>query len=494
MRIYKDIKKLSLYGISKNMIKVDDLDYIINKISNLLELEMYIDNDIEYQDLDEPSLLLEPILDFAQSKDIISPNTAIQRDLFESKIMDIFMSKPSDIQKEFFILHEKHPNKATEFFYKLSQNSNYIKTNRIAKNVNWEFETKYGFLDLTVNLSKPEKDPRDIISFSKKTNIYYPKCFLCKENVGFYGNNSHPGRTSHRIIKLDLNHEEFYFQYSPYVYYNEHCIIFKSDHIPMKINESTFIRLLDFIDLFPDYFLGSNAGLPIVGGSILNHEHYQGGRHSFPIEKAKVIDEFKVDSITIKRLLWPLSVIRLESNNKYDIIKYANKLRLFWENYTNKNAGIYAYTDALHNAVTPIARKFEDKYVLDIALRNNLTSTTYPLGIFHPHPENQHIKKENIGLVEVMGLGVLPPRLDDELKIIKKYLKKPSDFPQSIKIHENWVNYLQNIYDGSNIDNFINQEVGIKFLKCIEDAGVFKQTASGEKQFSHFIKEFIDSL
>ncbi|MBN2604292.1 MAG: UDP-glucose--hexose-1-phosphate uridylyltransferase [Bacilli bacterium] len=494
MKIYSDMKRLTMYAIASNLITEDDFDYVVNRLSNLLLIDEYMDQSIGYVDVEEPSSLLAPILDYAHEIGLFTPNTVTFRDLFEAKIMDIFTPRPSEIEHVFSLLHTQDKQSATNYFYNLSQKNNYIKTARTSKNVIWKSKTPYGEFDMTINLSKPEKDPRDIIAQGKKSSTSYPQCLLCKENVGFYGNATHPGRSNHRIVKLLLNEEEFYLQYSPYVYYDEHSIVLKKEHVPMNVTKKTFIRLFDFIDYLPHYFLGSNAGLPIVGGSILSHEHYQGGRHHFAIEDAKVLSSYQVADVTVKQLFWPLSVIRLESTNRGSIIEMADQIYKFWEQYTDESAGIYAFTTAPHNAITPIARKNGDLYVLDITLRNNLTSEEFPLGIFHPHPENHHIKKENIGLIEVMGLAVLPARLASELPMIKDVIVGDLEIPQELDIHKEWIKELKQTYQQEDINQFLNDAVTLKFVKCIEDAGVFKQNVDGVNHFNQFMEALINVL
>ncbi len=494
MKIYKDIKALYLYALKEGLIDVEDSSYVINRLTNLLNLETFIDINVDYEDVKEPSSLIDPLLDYASNEKLFFPDTIIKRDQFEAKIMDIFVKMPSTINDTFNQLLKENPKKATDYFYHLSRKSNYIKSSRTSKNIVWKSLTPYGVFDMTINLSKPEKDPRDIMNLGKEKSASYPQCLLCKEQVGFYGYPLKPGRTNHRIVHLTLNDEDFYLQYSPYVYYNEHSIVLKKDHIPMNVTKATFIRLFDFVDKLPHYFLGSNAGLPIVGGSILSHEHYQGGRYNFPIEAAEVLNEFQLEGLTIKQLYWPLSVIRLESKDKAIIINAADKLFKFWENYNDEEAGIISHTNSPHNAITPIARKNGARYILDIALRNNLTTKKYPLGVFHPHPENHHIKKENIGLIEVMGLAVLPARLKDELAAIKKVILEKAILPSEYKIHKEWVVALKDKYNGEEINQFIEDEVALKFVKCLEDSGVFKQTEKGINQFNKFTKELIDVL
>ncbi len=489
-----DIEKLVNYALHYRLLKKEDAYYAINKLCDLLKENDYspVSNMLNNV-VNEPSTLLEPLLDSAAEKGLIEPNTTTQRDIFEAKLMDCLIPRPSEINAEFY--NYENTQKATDYYYNLSQRSNYIKTSRTSKNIIWKSPTKYGILDMTINLSKPEKDPRDIIAAGSKTSGSHPKCLLCKENVGYNGYSTNVGRTSHRIIPVSLNEEDFYLQYSPYVYYNEHCIVLKKEHEPMNVTINTFKRLFDFVDTFPHYFLGSNAGLPIVGGSILSHEHYQGGRHKFPIESAKILCKLDFDSVKIEQLYWPLSVVRLSSSSKHKIIEMANRLFLFWENYTDEDAGIYASTNGVpHNAITPIARKKDGVYYLDMTLRNNLTSDEFPLGIFHPHPENHHIKKENIGLIEVMGLAVLPARLSKELPAIKKAILNNTELPKDFNHHNEWLKQLKDKYKDQNIDTFMNDHVALKFMKCIENAGVFKQTPEGIKHFDNFIKRLSNAL
>ena len=488
--IYSDIKKVVLYGLKHNLLDKEDYHYAINKISDLLLVTEFIDSDVKV-DVDEPSTLLLPLLDYAVEKGVINPDTVLNRDLFEAKIMDVIIPRPSEVIKTFESLADKSSKKATDYYYDLSQKSNYIKTSRTSKNIIWKSITPYGTLDMTINLSKPEKDPRDIIASKNNKSVSYPKCLLCKEHVGFSGR---PGRTSHRIIPLKLNNEDFYLQYSPYVYYNEHSIVLMKEHNPMNVSVKTFKRLFDFVDQFPHYFLGSNAGLPIVGGSILAHEHYQGGAHHFPIEDAVILQQHTFGKVAIKQVKWPLSVVRLESTDKDEVINLGLELFNFWETYSDLSVGIKAKTDEPHNAITPIARKNGDVYILDMTLRNNRTSDDFPLGIFHPNPENHHIKKENIGLIEVMGLAVLPARLSTELPVIKNALLNDLDLPSELEIHSEWLTLLKKQYKGEDIDAFINDAVAYKFMKCIEDAGVFKQDEQGKLAFDRFVESFIDAI
>lgn len=490
--IYDSIQQLVEYALKEQILNIFEREYAINKLCDLLGLKDYIENDIEEVTDEEPSRILEPLLDYAVECGIIEVDTVLNRDIFEAKLMDCVIPRPGEVYNEFgdYYMYDG-PEVATNYYYHLSQKSNYIKTSRTSKNIIWKTDTKYGTLDMTINLSKPEKDPRDIIAQGSTTSSNYPKCLLCKEHVGFSGR---PGRTSHRIIPLLLNEEEFFLQYSPYVYYNEHCIVLMGEHSPMNVTVKTFKRLFDFVDQFPHYFLGSNAGLPIVGGSILAHEHYQGGRHHFAMEDAKVLQSFSKDGVEIERLYWPLSVVRLRSKDRSKVIEYAHTLYKYWKEYSDESVGIHAFTDAPHNAITPIARKKGEFYELDMTLRNNRTSDEFPLGIFHPHPEHHNIKKENIGLIEVMGLAVLPARLKQEIPLIEEAIKNNTPLPKELAIHNDWLEEIKPLYDGGSFDTFIKDQIAIKFMKVIEDAGVYKQDQLGQNAFNKFIEGYINVL
>jgi UDPglucose--hexose-1-phosphate uridylyltransferase len=488
--IDKHIKQLVLYGIQHHLLEESDYDYAINKLCDLLLLKSFSNPNVEKPKEDEPSPLLKPLLDYAVAKNIVKPDTIMQRDIFEAKLMDVLIPRPSQVNHLFKQKYKEDPKKATDYFYDLSKKSHYIKTSRTDKNIRWQSKTPYGIFDMTINVSKPEKDPKDIINAKNIQASDYPKCLLCKEHVGYSGK---PGRTNHRIIPLTLNQDSFYLQYSPYVYYNEHCIVLMDKHTPMHVSQATFNRLFDFVDQFPHYFLGSNAGLPIVGGSILSHEHYQGGRYIFPIERAKVLSKVEIDGVSIQKLYWPLSVLRLRSKNRDKIIQVATNLFDYWQGFSNKEEGILAYTNEPHNAITPIARKKDSIYELDITLRNNRTSSEHPLGIFHPHKEHHHIKKENIGLIEVMGLAVLPGRLEKELADIKDVLKNGGTLAEN-HIHKDWFESLKELIISDDLDQFILDQVALKFTKCLEDTGVFKQTERSQQHFDDFIENFIEQL
>lgn len=488
------VTQLVNYGIRKNMISKRDEVYVRNRLMSVLEISDYAyeepDKEISYDEL------MDSILAYAYEQGIIKNNTITQRDILDSKVMDCLMEPPSMVESKFYNFYMEKPTIATNWFYQLNKNSNYIRSKRIAKNMKWKVSSKYGPIDITINLSKPEKDPEEIEAAKNVADTNYPKCFLCKENEGYYGRIDHPGRSNHRIISMDLNDENWFFQYSPYSYYNEHCIVFKDVHDPMKISEETFNRLLDFVQKMPHYFIGSNADLPIVGGSILSHDHFQGGRYSFGIEAAEVIKEYtykKDRALEAELLNWPLSTIRLKSPDKYLLQKVAWEVTQQWINYSDEKLSIINKTkDVRHNTVTPIARVKNGAYELDLVLRNNRRNEKYPLGIFHPHSDVHHIKKENIGLIEVMGLAVLPARLKQEMHLMTEYLLTGELLPEALIVHKEWLEKLKEKYELSSEEatyEVLKEEIGNVFVKVLEYAGVYKMTPEGIDGF----KQFIDS-
>lgn len=493
MDIYEDINILVNYGIEKGLIDYLDRTYIINQYLDILSLESY------EEPIHIPDRTLEEALDhlteYAYRKGLIPDNTITYRDQFDTKLMGVLTPRPSQVIHTFQEYYKHSPIEATDYFYQFSQDTNYIRKERINKDIRWKVDSDYGVIDISINLSKPEKDPKAIAAARKTISVSYPKCQLCVENEGYRGRINHPARENHRIIPIDINKEPWGFQYSPYVYYNEHCIVLNTKHIPMIIDHNTFVKLFDFIDLFSHYFIGSNADLPIVGGSILSHEHFQGGHYTFAMEKAKIEKTFTVPGydVTCSILHWPLSVIRLNATDKTSLIDLADHILASWRQYTDKEAMIYSETEGeKHNTITPIARKHHNEYELDLVLRNNLTTEEYPLGLYHPHPEYHHIKKENIGLIEVMGLAVLPSRLKKEIEIIKDSIIKGKDFDdlQIIK-HQPWLKELSSTYDLTHIedlDNFLKQEIGKVYVKVLEDAGVYKCTPQGREAFDRFLK------
>lgn len=484
------INQLINYGLENQMISLYDVDYSINMLLDLFKLDCFERTTVEKIDY---YLLIEDMLDYAVKVGLIEDNIT-ERDLFDTKIMNCIMPRPSEVVNKFYQLYDENKQKATQYFYDLSIHSNYIRKARTDKNIKFSHYYKYGDIQISINLSKPEKDPKEIAKAKLAKSTGYPKCLLCKENVGYAGNMNHPARQTHRIIPLDLNGKTYNFQYSPYVYYNEHCIIFNNEHVPMVINRQTFENLFTFIEKFPHYMIGSNADLPIVGGSILTHDHYQGGRHRFPMQDASVIKEIEIkgyENIKVQMLNWPLSTLRLTADDKEVLVDLSDKILNHWINYDDVSCDILSHTnDVRHNTVTPIARMDNNRYQIDIVLRNNRTNDEHPLGIFHPHAKHHHIKKENIGLIEVMGLAVLPARLKDELECLKLCLlkKKCIDDLESLKKHKEWFEYLQTLeFDEQSIDEFIEKEVTKKFVSVLENAGVYKINQKGIEGFTRFV-------
>ncbi|EOD00901.1 UDP-glucose--hexose-1-phosphate uridylyltransferase [Caldisalinibacter kiritimatiensis] len=502
INIFNEIDRLIHYGLNKELIKEEDIVYCRNLILNLLNLSEYEEVGIIEENLDSPLPILNNILTWAYENGVLESNTPVYRDLLDTKIMNCLMPRPSEIVDKFYKLYDENPQNATDYFYKLSRNSNYIRTDRVAKNMVWKVNTEYGDLDITINLSKPEKDPKAIAAAKNMPASSYPKCLLCKENEGYAGRVNHPARQNHRIIPLTLKNEKWYLQYSPYVYFNEHSIVLKDTHEPMKISKDTFDRLLEFVEKFPHYFIGSNADLPIVGGSILSHDHFQGGNYEFamataPLEHTTTIDKF--EDIEVGIVKWPMSVIRLRGNDRHKLSELADFILGRWKKYEDLELDILSHTDNIpHNTVTPIARRRDELFELDLVLRNNRTSKEHPYGIFHPHEELHHIKKENIGLIEVMGLAVLPARLKTELEQLSYYLLNPTKEKKLIENenlmkHIDWYHEIKDKYDDiteGNVDEILRKEVGLKFLQVLEHAGVFKRDDKGKKGFI----KFIDSL
>ena len=471
------LQEIIQYGIDKNLITERDRDYIANQLADILQVPVDSDK-IAEATIDNIDDLLYPLLQEAHKKGMIESLHPDFADLLDSHIMGVFCDKPSAIQNHFDHLYATSPKQATDWFYQYNIDVNYIRMNRINKNIQWKHSSPYGDLEITINLSKPEKDPLAIAAQKNNQSTNYPLCVLCKENEGFFGHISHPARQNLRLISLTLNDKPWYFQYSPYIYYNHHSIVLSEQHENMLINKDTFKNLCAFLDLFPHYFIGSNADLPIVGGSILSHNHYQAGAHIFPINHAKILKSYhsKDEGIKFSLLKWPLNVIRLSSKNSGLIIKSAVSLSNFWENYNNAPLNIFSHTGGVrHNTITPIARKNGDYYELDLTLRNNFTTSEHPLGLYHPHQEYHHIKKENIGLIEVMGLAILPGRLENEIKLMEEYLLKGTSAPE-LDTHLPWLDLLktQNTITAENIQSILREEIGKVFSKVLEDCGVFK--------------------
>ena len=499
------IKKLICYGLENELIEKEDVIYTTNALLEVLGMDEYQEPEENYANVELESVLKE-LLDYAYEKGLLEDSSVVYRDLFDTKLMSKLAARPSVVIEKFRKLYEESPEKATDFYYKFSQDTDYIRRYRIKKDVKWTTETEYGTLDITINLSKPEKDPKAIAAAKLAKQSGYPKCLLCMENEGYAGRVNHPARQNHRIIPVTIQDSPWGFQYSPYVYYNEHCIVFNSKHIPMKIEHNTFCKLFDFVKQFPHYFVGSNADLPIVGGSILSHDHFQGGHYEFAMAKAPVEKEFAVkgfEDVQAGIVKWPMSVIRLRGEDTERIIALADKILTAWRGYTDESAFIFAETDGEpHNTITPIARKRGDKYELDLVLRNNITTEEQPLGVYHPHAELHHIKKENIGLIEVMGLAVLPARLKSEMEQLAEAIVAGDDIRSNemLEKHADWVEEFMPKYPhifGSDapaenrtpekVMEVLHTEIGIVFGKVLEHAGVFKRDAAGRQAFERFL-------
>ncbi len=491
--VYEAIKKLVTYGMETGLISEEEKIYSTNLILDVLKLDDYEEPEENYEKVElEP--VLKELLDYAVEKGLIE-DSVVYRDLFDTRLMNCLVPRPSQVIKTFKEKYAASPEEATKYYYKLSRDSDYIRRYRVCKDMKWVTKTEYGDIDITINLSKPEKDPKAIAAAKLAKQSGYPKCQLCRENEGYAGRTNHPARENHRIIPITINGGQWGFQYSPYVYYNEHCIVFNGQHVPMKVERATFVKLFDFIKLFPHYFIGSNADLPIVGGSILSHDHFQGGNYEFAMAKAPVEREFTVkgyEDVKAGIVKWPLSVIRLSCTDEKRIIDLADHILKAWRGYTDEEAYVFAETDGEpHNTITPIARKRGDMYELDLALRNNITTPECPFGLYHPHNELHHIKKENIGLIEVMGLAVLPSRLKEEMEILSDYIVDGKDIRSNEKIekHADWVDGFRPKYpviNAENVDAVIKEEIGIVFKKVLEDAGVFKRDAKGQAAFDRF--------
>ena len=487
------ITELVNYGISKGLIDELDRVYTVNRLAELFGIDEFTapGNDPAPRDL---HLILEDMMAWAYSNGVMKSDTTAGKDLFDTKIMGVLTPPPSVVINKFNELCKKSSKDATDWYYAFSKATNYIRTDRIAKDVKWVTPTEFGDIDITINLSKPEKDPRDIAAAGKAKSTSYPKCLLCPENEGYSGTLTHPARQNHRIIPITLDGEEYYLQYSPYVYYNEHCIILNKKHIPMVINRSTFKKLLCFVEQFPHYTAGSNADIPIVGGSILSHDHFQGGSYTFPMARAGYRSTFilpEYEDLTAGIVNWPMSVIRLQGDDIERITDCADMILNKWKSYTDEAAFIFAETEGVpHNAITPIARKNNDgKFELDLVLRNNITTEEHPMGVYHPHAEYHHIKKENIGLIEVMGLAVLPARLKNEMVLMEDAILNGKDIRtiDEIAKHADWVDEWKSGYDLSSpeaVRNALQGEIGKTFAKILGCAGVYKN----DEDFMRFVK------
>ena len=494
MELYQNIGKLVQYGIDTGLVPACERIYTTNLLLDVMKESDYEEEQITGEvDLEST---LRGLLDEAVKRGIIE-DTVTCRDLFDTRLMNCLMPRPAQIQKEFWDRYEKDPQEATDYFYKLSQDSDYIRRYRGKKDRKWTVESEYGTIDITINLSKPEKDPKEIAAAKLAKSSSYPKCLLCPENEGYAGRLNHPARENHRIIPITINNTRWGFQYSPYVYYNEHCIVFNSLHTPMKIERNAFIKLFDFVKLFPHYFLGSNADLPIVGGSILSHDHFQGGHYTFAMAKAPIEKQVTIpgyEDVEAGIVKWPLSVLRIRHRDEKRLVDLATHVLDVWRGYTDEDAFIFAETDGEpHNTITPIARKVGDMFELDLTLRNNITTEEHPLGVYHPHAQYHHIKKENIGLIEVMGLAVLPARLKDELELLAEYIVEGKDVAsnEAIEKHAQWVREFMPKHPEitkENVMDILKEEVGKTFVKVLEDAGVYKCTSQGREAFMKFIR------
>ena len=493
--LYGKIKALVEYGVRTGLIEQDDAVYTRNRLLEAFQEDGYADEPAEPGE--SLAALLDALCEEAIARGIIGDGVT-ERDLFDTKLMGLLTPRPSQVNAQFQALYQESPEKATDWFYTLCGDCNYIRRERVARDLKWVYrDPKFGDIDITINLSKPEKDPKAIAAAKKMKASGYPACMLCKENIGYAGRMNHPARQNHRAVPLTINGADWFFQYSPYVYYNEHCIVFCGKHVPMQIDESTFRKLFDFVRQFPHYFLGSNADLPIVGGSILTHDHYQGGHYTFAMAKAGIEEHCTIrgfEDVEAGILNWPVSVLRLRSKEPERLIQLAARVLEKWRGYTDEASFIFAETDGEpHNTITPIARCVDGVYELDLALRNNITTEQYPLGVYHPHDEYHHIKKENIGLIEVMGLAVLPSRLKDELKWLADALVTGADIAADERIakHADWAKAVLVRHpemNAENVERILQDEVGAVFVKVLEDAGVYKCTPEGRAAFRRFIE------
>lgn len=514
--IQEKILELTEYGMVTGLVAPEDKRYTINRLLELFGLEELTDETVEAYEKRTPmdrtaaeealEGILEEMLDYAAEEGLLPENTITYRDLFDTKIMGMLVPLPSQVTAHFMELYrEEGAQAATDYFYQLSRDTNYIRRYRIKKDRKWTAETEFGTLDITINLSKPEKDPKAIAAAKLAKQSGYPKCLLCKENEGYAGRVNHPARQNHRIIPVKINGSDWFFQYSPYVYYNEHCIIFNASHTPMKIERATFAKLLDFVEQFPHYFVGSNADLPIVGGSILSHDHFQGGHYEFAMAKApveKTITFEGYEDVTAGIVKWPMSVIRIRSAKKEHLIELADNILQVWRGYTDEAAFVFAETDGEpHNTITPIARRRGEDFELDLVLRNNITTKEHPLGVYHPHAKLHHIKKENIGLIEVMGLAVLPARLKNEMAALEQALLDGANLREDevLAKHADWVeeflpkygftagNGLEGEVTPERLQEILRTEIGLVFSEVLTDAGVYKCTKEGRAAFERFV-------
>ena len=488
------VSKLATYALRTGLIEENEYTWAINTILDTLKLDSYTAPEEEWGEI-QLAPVLDELLDDAYARGVLTENSVVYRDLFDTELMGRLTPRPAQVIEKFLALRAEDPKKATDWYYKFSQDTNYIRRDRIAKDMQWKAPTEYGELDITINLSKPEKDPKAIAAARNLPASAYPRCQLCAENEGYAGRVNHPARQNHRIVPITINGSPWFLQYSPYVYYNEHCICLNSEHTPMKIDRACFGKLLDFVSQFPHYFVGSNADLPIVGGSILAHDHFQGGRYTFAMEKAPVETPFTFpgyEDVKAGIVKWPMSVIRLTCADRERLVDLADRILGLWRSYTDESATILAETDGEpHNTITPIARRRGEDYELDLVLRNNLTTPEHPLGLYHPHAELHHIKKENIGLIEVMGLAVLPARLKTELAAVADTLASGADLraDELTEKHADWAEGFRSKYQitRENALDIVQKETGLVFAKVLEHAGVYKRDEAGRQAFLRFL-------
>jgi len=488
------ITKLAIYAVQEGLVEENEYIWAVNTILDALKLDDYTPVPLDCKQV-ELAPVLEALLDDAHERGVLAENSVVYRDLFDTGLMGRLTPRPAQVIEKFQALYREVPQKATDWYYKFSQDTNYIRRDRIAKDIQWKAPTEYGDLDITINLSKPEKDPKAIAAAKNLPASAYPRCLLCAENEGYAGRVNHPARQNHRVVPITINGSPWFLQYSPYVYYNEHCICFNSRHVPMKIDRACFGKLLDFVGQFPHYFVGSNADLPIVGGSILAHDHFQGGRYEFAMAKAPVETSFTFpgfEDVEAGIVKWPMSVIRIAGGDPDRLVELADKILAAWRGCTDEEAFIYAETEGEpHNTITPIARKRGGKFELDLVLRNNITTEEHPLGVYHPHAELHHIKKENIGLIEVMGLAVLPARLKEELAAVAEGLVKGGDLRADERTakHADWAEAFAKNYEitADNALDIVRAETGRVFAQVLEDCGVYARTDQGREQFLRFL-------
>ena len=490
-----EISRLLEYGLQRGLIAPEDKAYAANRMLALLGLREFEPQPVE-EELHTPVEPLERLCQFAAEAGLIEPDTRDGRDQFDTELMNCLMPRPSQVVREFYSLYEKGKQAATDYYYQLARSSNYIRVDRIEKDRMWTAPTPYGDLVITINLSKPEKDPKAIAAAKNAPQSGYPKCALCRENEGYLGSANQAARGNHRLIPLELGGEPWFLQYSPYVYYNEHCIVLSHEHRPMKVSRQSISRLLEFVTFLPHYFVGSNADLPIVGGSILTHDHFQGGRYEFPMAKAPIREKVcfpGFEDVEAGIVHWPMSVIRLRGKEAQRLVDLADKILTAWREYSDESAEILAYTEGTpHNTITPIARRRGEDYELDLVLRNNRTTPEHPLGLFHPHAEYHHIKKENIGLIEVMGLAILPPRLLTETGLLEQALKDPAQAQEimarpEMEKHQAWYEELKAAGAGEgDTQRAIQESIGVIFGKILGNAGVYKDTEEGREAFRRF--------